>query len=65
MREIVDLPEPHANLFLKLALQNQGRLSKKKRSIPQFEELTDTEITGLEEAIRTAYAGHLPEPDSL
>jgi hypothetical protein len=65
MREIVDLPEPHANLFLKLALQNQGRLSKKKRSIPQFEELTDTEITGLEEAIRTAYDGHLPEPDSL
>ncbi len=65
MREVVDLPEPHANLFLKLALQNQGRLSKKKRGIPQFEKLTDREITGLEEAIRTAYAGHLPEPGAV
>lgn len=65
MREVVDLPEPHANLFLKLALQNQSRLSKKKRSIPQFEMLTDTEITRLEDAIRTAYADHMPEPSTL
>lgn len=65
MREVVDLPEPHANLFLKLALQNQGRLSKNKRSIPQFEKLTDAEITGLEDAIRTAYADHMPEPGAL
>lgn len=65
MREVVDIPEPLANLFLKLALQNQGRLSKKKRSIPQFEKLTDAEITGLEDAIRAAYAGHLPEPGTL
>ena len=65
MREVVDLPEPHANLFLKLALQNQGRLSRSKRSIPQFEKLTDSEITGLEEAISTAYSGHMPESGSV
>jgi hypothetical protein len=65
MREIVDLPEPHANLFLKLALQNKCRLSKKKRSIPQFEKLTDTEITDLEDAIRTSYADHMPELGDL
>lgn len=62
MRDVVDLPEPHANLFLKLALQNHGRLSKKKRSLPHFELLTPEEIDGLEEAIRTAYAEHMPDP---
>ncbi len=65
MREIVDLPEPHANLFLKLALQNKCRLSKKKRIIPQFEKLTDSEITDLENAIRTSYADHMPELSGL
>lgn len=65
MREVVDLPEPHANLFLKLALQSQGRLSKKKRAIAQFEKLTDAEITGLEDAIRAAYADHMPEPGTV
>jgi hypothetical protein len=30
-----------------------------------FAQLTNAEITGLKDAIRTAYADHLPEPSFL
>lgn len=60
MREIVDLPEPKANLFLRLCLQNQGHLSAIKRKA-QFPFLTDEEVSGLEAAIRAAYRDHLTQ----
>lgn len=56
MREVVDLPEPMANLFLRLCLQNKGRLSKIKRKHPSFAKLTEKEITDLENAISKAYS---------
>lgn len=59
MRDIVDMPEPAANLLLRLCLQNQGRLSKAKRKHAYFLKLTDAEVSALEQAIRSAY--HLPE----
>lgn len=55
MRDIVDMPEPAANLFLRLCLQNNGRLSKNKRKLDAFAKLTHNEISGLEEVIRGAY----------
>jgi len=55
MRDVVDLPEPSANLFLRLCLQNAGRLSQAKRRLPAFDKLTDEEITRLEQAVATAY----------
>lgn len=55
MRNVVDMPEPAANLFLRLCLQNNGRLSKAKRKLPAFEKLTHREITVLENAIIQAY----------
>ena len=55
MRDVVDMPEPAANLFLRLCLQNNGRLSKNKRKLDAFAKLTPAEITALEEAIRDAY----------
>ena len=61
MREIVDLPEPKANLFLRLCLQNQGHLSANKRKA-QFPFLTDEEASGLEAAIHAAYREHLTQP---
>ncbi len=55
MRDVVDLPEPTANLFLRLCLQNNGRLSKAKRSLTSFEKLHDDEILRLEQAVSEAY----------
>lgn len=57
MREVVDLPEPAANLFVRLSLQNQGRLSEAKRGHKYFEKLTEDEIARLEAVVAAAYAG--------
>lgn len=58
MRDVVDMPEPAANLLLRLCLQNDGRLSKNKRKLPAFSKLTADEMDRLEEAIREAYEIH-------
>ena len=50
----IDMPNRRASLFVRLCMQNAGKLSKKKRE--QFPELTDDEITMLEEAIQEALA---------
>jgi hypothetical protein len=54
IRDIVDLPDRHADLFIALVRQNGGTLSKKKRKLPEFEVLTDSEIAEMENAIRDA-----------
>jgi hypothetical protein len=54
MRDVVDLPENIANLFLTLCMQNKGKLSQNKRKLPAFAKLTDDEITRLEQAIASA-----------
>ena len=51
MRDIVEMPDRHADLFIKLVRQNGGTLSKKKRVLPEFEPLTDEEIEGLERVV--------------
>ena len=50
----IDMPNRRASLFVRLCMQNAGKLSKKKREL--FPELTDDEITMLEEAIQEALA---------
>jgi hypothetical protein len=55
MRDVVELPEPIANLFLSLCLQNKGHLSQTKRKLPAFAKLTDEEIIRLEEVIAATY----------
>jgi len=56
MRDVVDLPEPAANLFLRLCLQNSGKLSQAKRRLPAFSRLREEEIDKLETAVAKAYA---------
>jgi hypothetical protein len=56
MREVVDLPNRHADLFVRLCLQNDGALSKGKRQIPEYAVLSDDEIAGLEAAVGEAFA---------
>jgi len=52
MRDIVEMPDRHVDLFIKLVRQNGGALSKKKRKLPEFEVLTDAEIGEMEGVIR-------------
>lgn len=56
MRDVVDLPNRHADLFVRLCLQNQGTLSKSKRQLSEYTELSDDEIAGLEAAVAEAFA---------
>lgn len=63
MRDIVEMPDRHADLFLKLVRQNGGTLSKKKRKLPEFDLLTDEEIAQLESVIG-GILGELPKTAS-
>lgn len=56
MREVVDLPNRHADLFVRLCLQNKGRLSTNKRQLPEYDALKEDEIVGLEAAVAEAFA---------
>lgn len=55
MQQVVDLPNRHADLLIRLVRQNAGRLSKGKRKLSEFERLTDDELTSLEDAISQAF----------
>lgn len=57
IRDIVDLPDRHADLFIALVRQNGGALSKKKRKLPEFEVLADDEVSQMEIIIRGILAG--------
>ncbi|MFM8359672.1 MAG: Fic family protein [Verrucomicrobiota bacterium] len=55
MRQVVDLPNRHADLLVRLCLQNNGALSKAKRQLPEYAGLSHDEIAGLEAAIAEAF----------
>lgn len=50
MREIVDMPDRKLDLFIRLSLQNRGKLSRSKRAL--FEKLTDDEIEKMSAVIQ-------------
>jgi len=52
--EVVDMPDRRASLFVRLCIQNGGRLAGGRRA--NFAELTDTEITAMEAAVQRAIA---------
>jgi Fic family protein len=54
IQEILDMPDRKIDLFIQACLQNNGRLSPRKRA-SHFDFLSDKEITRMEEAIRSAY----------
>jgi Fic/DOC family len=51
MRNVVDMPDRKVSLFIRLCLQNQGKLSRNKRN--DFSELSDTELAQLERIVQT------------
>lgn len=52
MREVVELPDRIADLFVRLCRQGGGMLSKRKRELPEFAQLTGAEIAAMEEIVR-------------
>lgn len=57
IRDIVDFPDRHIDLFIALVRQNGGSLSKRKRELSEFSELTDEEITAMEQVIKEFQIG--------
>ena len=54
IQEIVDLPDRQIDLLIRFCLQNNGRLSARKRA-SHFDFLSDEEIAHLEQAVLSAY----------
>ncbi|MEX2492060.1 MAG: Fic family protein [Nitrospirales bacterium] len=54
IQEIVDMPDRKMDLFMQACLQNDGRLSARKRA-SHFDFLSDKEVAHMEDAIRNAY----------
>lgn len=54
LQEIVDMPDRLIDLFIKVCLQNNGRLSKAKRE-SQFAKLTDDEIIRMESSVHQEF----------
>lgn len=57
IQEIVDMPDRLIDLFIQLCLQNNGRLSARKRE-SHFGFLTDDELASMEDAVRAGYERH-------
>jgi len=55
IQESVDMPDRLVDLFIRLCLQNNGRLSTGKRE-SHFGFLTDDELAGMENAVRDGFA---------
>lgn len=54
IQEIADLPDQKIDLFIRFCLQNNGRISARKRS-SHFDMLTDDEVGRMENAVQSGY----------
>jgi hypothetical protein len=62
IQDVIDMPDRKIDLFIQACLQDNGRLSARKRA-SHFDFLSDDEVTRMEEAIRSAYGnGEVNEP---
>ena len=52
VRAVVDMPNKKLSLFVRLSMQNEGRLPKGRRKL--FAELSDQEVAAMETAVRAA-----------
>ncbi len=58
IQEIVDMPDRKIDLFIQACLQNNGRLSARRRA-NHFDFLSDKEVAHMEDAIRSAYGNRV------
>lgn len=54
IQEIVDMPDRDIDLFIRLCLQNNGRLAARKRA-SHFSSLSDGEVARMEQAVQSGY----------
>ncbi len=54
IQNIVDMPDRQIDLFIRFCLQNNGRLSARKRA-SHFNDLTDEEIDSMEQVVQSTY----------
>lgn len=54
IQDVVDMPDRRIDLFIRFCLQNNGRLSARKRA-SQFSELTDDEVRRMEQIVQDSY----------
>ncbi|MDO9567231.1 MAG: Fic family protein [Candidatus Desulfaltia sp.] len=54
IQEIVDMPDRQIDIFIRFCLQNNGRLSERKRA-SNFGYLSEDEIHRMEQAVQSAY----------
>lgn len=54
IQEIIDMPDRQIDLFIRFCIQNNGRLSSRKRS-SHFEFLSEEEVSHMEAAFKEAY----------
>ena len=59
VQEIVDMPDRQIDLFIRFCLQNNGRLSARKRT-SHFDFLSDEEVAHMEQAVQSAYGNTTP-----
>jgi hypothetical protein len=57
IQEIVDMPDRLIDLFIRFYLQNNGRLSTRKRA-SHFDSLSADEIARIEQALQSAYVSN-------
>ena len=57
IQEIVDMPDRQIDLFIRYCLQNNGRLSARRRA-SHFDSLSEDEIARMEQAIQSAYGSN-------
>ena len=62
IQEIVDMPDRQIDLFIRFCLQNNGRLSARKRA-SQFDSLSEDEIARMEQAIQSAYGSNTSDDE--
>jgi Fic family protein len=62
IQEIVDMPDRKIDLFIRFCVQNNGRLSARKRG-RHFDFLADEEITRMEQAVLDAYGSSIFDAD--
>ncbi len=53
-KEIIDMPDREIDLFIRFCLQNNGRLSNRKRA-SHFDFLTDEEVAAMERTMQSVY----------
>ncbi len=62
VREIVDMPDRRVALFVRLCMQNSGRLSATKRRL--FAELNDVKVAAMQASVGEALADPVSGPSA-